>query len=303
VGYTVWCDDEGQVLDDGTIFHLGPNDYRICAYARAIDWLLWSAEGFDVCVEEETQNVAALAVQGPTSCAALMAMGLSGLDALKPFGIEYFDFEGEQLMVSRTGFTGDLGYELWIAPEKAEDLWDRLFAAGAPHIIKPFGMEALEMARIETGFIQAGVDFIPAEETIRQGRSRSPFELGLDWLVDLNKPVFNGRKALLDEKSRGSRYRFAILDVAGNKPANNSFILKNGKQVGVVTSAAWCPTAKTNVALAQLEMPHGAIGEELVAEIYYQRELHWTKVNAPCKVLESPVFDPPRRRQTPALPY
>ena len=115
--------------------------------------------------------------------------------------------------------------------------------------------------------------------------------------------MFNGRKALLEEKIRGSRYRFAILDVAGNKPANNSFILKNGKQVGVVTSAAWCPTAKTNVALAQLEMPHGAIGEELVAEIYYQRELHWTKVNAPCKVLESPVFDPPRRRQTPALPY
>ena len=303
VGYTVWCDDEGQVLDDGTIFHLGPNDYRICAYARAIDWLLWAAEGFDVTVEEETHDVAALAVQGPTSCASLMAMGLAGLDELKPFGIQYFDFQGEQLMVSRTGFTGDLGYELWIAPEKAEALWDALFEAGAPHIIKPFGMEALEMARIETGFLQAGVDFVPAEETIRSGRSRSPYELGLGWLVDLDKPVFNGRRALMEEKANGSRYRFAILDVAGNKPAHNSFILKNGKQVGVVTSAAWCPTAKTNVALAQLEMPHGAVGDELVAEIYYQRELHWTKVMAPCKVLDSPVFDPPRRRQTPAMPF
>ena len=206
-------------------------------------------------------------------------------------------------MVSRTVFTGDLGYELWIDPSKAETLWDRLFAAGAPHIIKPFGMEALEMARIETGFLQAGVDFLPAEETIRSGRSRSPFELGLGWLVDLDKPVFNGRRALMAEKARGSRYRFAILDVAGNKPAHNSFILKNGKQVGVVTSAAWCPTAKTNVALAQLEMPHGAVGDDLVAEIYYQRELHWTKVMANCKVLESPVFDPPRRRQTPAPPF
>ena len=144
---------------------------------------------------------------------------------------------------------------------------------------------------------------MPAEETIRSGRSRSPFELGLGWLVDLEKPVFNGRRALIEEKAKGSRYRFAILDVAGNKPAHNSFILKNGKQVGVVTSAAWCPTAKTNVALAQLEMPHGAVGDDLVAEIYYQRELHWTKVMAPCKVLESPVFDPPRRRQTPALPF
>lgn len=303
VGYTVWCDDAGQVLDDGTIFHLGSNDYRICAYARAIDWFLWSAEGFDVQVREESAEVAALAVQGPTSCAALMAMGLEGLDELKPFGIEFFDFEGTQLAVSRTGFTGDLGYELWIDPDKAEALWDRLFEAGAPYLIKPFGMEALEMARIETGFLQAGVDFIPAEETVRPGRSRSPYELGLGWLVDLDKPVFNGRRALMKEKAEGSRYRFAILDVDGNKPAHNSFILKNGKQVGTVTSAAWCPTAKTNVAFAQLEMPHGQVGEELVAEIYFQRELHWTKVMAPCKVLESPVFNPPRRRQTPAGPY
>ncbi|MEH6593206.1 MAG: aminomethyltransferase family protein [Halioglobus sp.] len=303
VGYTVWCDDEGQVLDDGTIFHLGPQDYRICAYARAIDWLQWSAMGFDVNIREETADVAALAVQGPTSCSALMAMGLEGLDQLKPFGIEYFPFEGSELMVSRTGFTGDLGYELWIDPAKAERLWDRLFEAGAPFLIKPFGMEALEMARVETGFLQAGVDFIPAEEAVRRGRSRSPFELGLDWLVDLEKPLFNGRLALLKEKAEGSRYRFAILDVEGNKPAHNSFILKNGKQVGTVTSAAWCPTAKTNVAFAQLQMPYGAVGDELVAEIYYQRELHWTKVLAPCKVLAAPVFDPPRRRQTPAVPF
>ncbi|MEH6581391.1 MAG: aminomethyltransferase family protein [Halioglobus sp.] len=303
VGYTVWCDDDGQVLDDGTIFHLGPNDYRICAYARAIDWLLWSAMGFDVDIQEETADVAALAVQGPTSCSTLLAMGLDGLDQLKPFGIEYFAFEGTELMVSRTGFTGDLGYELWIDPSKAECLWDRLFEAGAPYLIKPFGTDALEMARVETGFLQAGVDFVPAEEAVRRGRSRSPFELGLDWLVDLEKPLFNGRRALLQEKAEGSRYRFAILDVEGNKPAHNSFILKNGKQVGTVTSAAWCPTAKTNVAFAQLQMPHGAVGEELVAEIYYQRELHWTKVLAPCKVLAAPVFDPPRRRQTPAVPF
>ena len=156
------------------------------------------------------------------------------------------------------------------------------------------------MARIETGFLQAGVDFVPAEETVRSGRSRSPFELGLDWLVDLEKPVFNGRRALLREKRRGSRYRFAFLDVAGNKPAHHSFILHGGKQVGTVTSAAWCPTAKTNVAFAQMQMPYGAIGEEYVAEIYYQRELQWTRILSPCRVIERAVFDPPRRRQTPA---
>jgi aminomethyltransferase len=303
VGYSVWCNDAGQVMDDGTIFRLAEDDYRICAYARAIDWLHWSALGFDVSIEDETDAVAALAVQGPTSCSALTAMGLEGLAGLKPFGIARFDFEGDTLLVSRTGFTGDLGYELFIDPSRAEVLWDRLFEAGKPYLIKPFGTHALEMARIETGFLQAGVDFVPAEAGVRTGRSRSPFELGLGWLVDLDKPVFNGRKALLEEKKRGSRYRFAILDVDGNKPANHSFILKGKKQVGTVTSAAWCPTAKTNVAFAQIEMPHGNVGDQLVAEIYYQRELQWTRILAPCKVIDTPVFDPPRRRQTPAVDF
>ena len=135
-----------------------------------------------------------------------------------------------------------------------------MFEAGKPHLIKPFGSDALELARIETGFLQAGVDFVPAESAVRSGRSRSPFELGLAWLVDLDKPVFNGRKALLQERAQGSRYRFAMLDVEGNKPAHNSFILKAGKKVGTVTSAAWCPTAKSNIAFAQIEMPHGAVG-------------------------------------------
>lgn len=300
VGYSVWCNDAGQVLDDGTIFHLAENDYRLCAYARALDWLSWSALGFDVQIVDESAEVAALAVQGPTSCATLTAMGLEGLAELKPFGLANFPFEGGELMVSRTGFTGDLGYELWIEPARAEVLWDRLFAAGQPYLIKPFGSDALEIARIETGFLQAGRDFVPAQDVVRNGRSRSPFELGLGWLVDLDKGVFNGRKALLREREEGSRYCFAILDVEGNKPAHHSFILKNGKQVGTVTSAAWCPTAKTNVAFAQVEMPHGAVGDRLVAEIYYQRELQWTRLLAPCKVIDAPVLNLPRRRQTPA---
>jgi glycine cleavage system T protein (aminomethyltransferase) len=303
VGYTVWCNDAGQVMDDGTLFHLGENDYRICAYARAIDWLQWSALGFEVTVVDESDAVAALAVQGPTSCAALLAMGLAGLEQLKPFGLTWFDFEGESLMVSRTGFTGDLGYELWIVPHKAEALWDSLFAAGRPYMIKPFGTDALELARIETGFLQAGVDFVPAESAVRDGRTRSPFELGLGWLVAMDKPVFNGRRALLREQAEGSRFRFAILDVEGNKPAHNAFILKHGKRVGTVTSAAWCPTAKTNVAFAQLDMPRGAVVEELVAEIYYQRELQWTKVLARCRVIDAPVFNPERRRAVPAAGF
>ena len=303
VGYAVWCNDAGEVMDDGTIFRLGQDDFRLCSYQRADEWLEWCRLGFDVSITNETEDIAALAVQGPTSCTVLSLLGLEGLNQLKPFGIAYYTFNGAPLMVSRTGFTGDLGYEVWIAPEHAEALWDQLFELGRDYLIKPIGSYALDIARIEAGFLQAHVDFVPAEEVVRPGRARSPLELGLEWLVDFKKPLFNGRSALLQEKAKGSRYRFALLDVEGNKPAHHSFILKGDQQVGTVTSAAWCPTAKSNLAYAQIEMPHGAVGDELVAEIYYQRELHWTRLLAPCKVIDAPLFNPKRRRQTPAPPF
>ena len=303
VGYAVWCNDAGQVMDDGTIFRLGEQDFRLCSYQRADDWLAWCTLGFDVTITNESEDLAGLAVQGPTACTILTLLGCEGLDQLKPFGIAHFTFEGAPMMVSRTGFTGDLGYEVWVAPAQAEALWDQLFEHGREYLIKPIGSYALDMARIEAGFIQAHVDFVPSEEVVRNGRTRSPFELGLEWLVDFSKPLFNGRSALLAEKANGSRYRFAMLDIEGNKPAEHSFIMKGDKVVGTVTSAAWCPTVKSNIAYAQLEMPHGAVGDELVAEIYYQRELHWTRMLAPCRVIDGPLFNPKRRRQTPAPPF
>jgi aminomethyltransferase len=300
VGYTIWCDEQGQVMDDGTIFHLGENDYRLCSYTHVIDWMSWSAVGFDVSIVDETADVAALSVQGPTSCSSLRTMGLEGLEQLKPFGIMNFTWEGVPVMVSRTGFTGDLGYEVWIEPAMAETLWDKLFAAGKDYLIKPVGGDAYELARIEAGFLQAGVDFVPAEETVRIGRSRSPFELGLEWLVDLDKPVFNGRKALLEEKKKGSRYRTVMLDIEGNKPAEHAFVYVGNKQVGNITSAAWCPTTKSNFAIATVDAAYGNPGSELIAEIYYERELNWTRLMAKCTVVEGSLFNPPRRRQTPA---
>ena len=303
VGYAVWCNDAGEVMDDGTIFRLGEQDFRLCSYQRADDWLHWCTLGFDVTISNESEDIAGLAVQGPTSCTVLKLLGCTDLDQLKPFGIAHFTFEGAPMMVSRTGFTGDLGYEVWVAPAQAEALWDQLFELGRDYLIKPIGSYALDIARIEAGFLQAHVDFVPSEEVVRNGRTRSPFELGLEWLVDFSKPLFNGRAALLAEKARGSRYRFAMLDIEGNKPAEHSFIMKGDKVVGTVTSAAWCPTVKSNLAYAQIEMPHGAVGDQLTAEIYYQRELHWTRLMAPCKVIDGPLFNPKRRRQTPAPPF
>ncbi len=307
VGYCVWCDDNGQVIDDGTIFHLREGDYRLCSQERQLDWLSRSALGFDVSIVEDTHDVACLAFQGPTTCAVLKKMGLAGVEKLTPFGIGYFPFAGVELMVSRTGFTGDLGYELWIDPSRAVALWDALFAAGADYGIRPMGTHALEVSRIEAGFVQAGMDFLPADSAVRVDRTRSPFELDLGRLVDFSKPNFTGRRALLEEQKNGSRYRLVKLDIAGNKLAKAAYIYDRNdsskKVVGTVTSAVWSPAAKANIALATLHMPAGLPGDELWAEIYYQRELQWAKVMARCRVVEGAFFDPPRRRANPPADF
>jgi aminomethyltransferase len=288
------------VVDDGTIFHLRENRYRLCSQERHLDWLLTNAMGFDVTVEDETHEVAALALQGPTSCAVLRKMGLGNIESMKPFDIRFFDFENTELMISRTGFTGDLGYELWIEPQCAELLWDRLFEAGRLHGIQPMGDEALAMLRVEAGFIQANHEFLNANATVRSSHTRSPFELGLGWLVNFDKPNFNGRKALLEEKQRGHRYNLVKLDIDGNKPATDSYVFTTGKKfAGTVTSATWSPSAKASIALATLEAPHGRPGEEFLVEIYYQKELKWSRVMARARVVEGVFFDPPRKRQTP----
>jgi aminomethyltransferase len=306
VAYAVWCDDRGQVIDDGTIFHLKEGEYRLCSQERHFAWLQAAAIGFDVSIVLETADIAALAVQGPTSFSVLSAMGLKGLEGLKPFGLMNFDFDGADLMVSRTGFTGDLGYELWISPDKAESLWDALFEAGKLHGIRAMGTHALELARIEAGYLAAYEDFLPADATVRTGRTRSPLELGLGWLVDFKKPNFNGRRALAEEKRRGSAWRLVKLDIDGNKAANHSYIYAkekgNKKEIGFVTSAAWSPVCKQNIAIGTVRMPHGAVGSNVWVEIYYQREMHWSRAMAKAAVVDKPFWFPPRRSATPPGP-
>ena len=307
VAYAVWCDDQGQVIDDGTIFHLRKGEYRLCSQERHYAWLLASALGFDVTVTHETEDVAGLAVQGPTSASVLRNMGLAGLDELKPFGLMHVDFQGTEIMVSRTGFTADLGYELWIDPDKAEALWDSLFEAGKLHGIRAIGTSALEMARIEAGFLAAYHEFLPADETVRTGRTRSPLELGLEWLVDFKKPNFNGRRALAEEKRNGSTWRLVKLDIEGNKPAHNSYIFGkssgNKSEIGFVTSALWSPVCKQNIALGSVRTPHGAPGTAVWVEVYYRREMHWARKMAKARVVDKPFWFPPRRSATPPGPY
>ncbi len=307
VAYAVWCDDQGQVIDDGTIFHLREGEYRLCSQERHFAWLKAAAIGFDVDITHETEDIAALAVQGPTSFTILQQLEIEGLAELKPFGLLHSDFEGVELMVSRTGFTGDLGYELWIEPGKAGALWDALFAAGKLHGIRAIGTHALERARIEAGFLAAYHEFLPADETVRTGRSRSPLELGLEWLVDFGKPNFNGRRALAEEQRTGSRWRLVKLDIDGNKPAQNSYIFAREKRnkgaIGFVTSATWSPICKQNIALGTVRTPHGKPGDTVWVEVYYQREMHWSRVMAEATVVDKPFWFPPRRSATPPGPY
>ncbi len=307
VAYAVWCDDQGQVIDDGTIFHLKEGEYRLCSQERHFAWLMAASMGFDVSITHETEDVAALAVQGPTSFSTLSGLGLDGLADITPFGLKHFDFEGSELMVSRTGFTGDLGYELWIEPSKAEALWDALFEAGKLYGIRAIGTTALDMARIEAGYLAAYEEFLPADETVRTGRSRSPLELGLEWLVDFKKPNFNGRRALAEEKRRGSNWRLVKLDIEGNKTADHSYIYANEKgnkgHVGFITSAVWSPVCKQNIALGTVQTPHGKPGDNLWVEIYYQREMHWSRVMAKATVVDKPFWFPARRGAKPPGPF
>ena len=302
VMYCVWCNDAGHLIDDGTIFRVGPQEYRLCTAERQIDWLLESAVGFDVEVTEVTEQIAALAVQGPTSCATLKAFGLQGIEQVKPFETRHFVVDGMNIMASRTGFTGDLGYELWMDPSHAVVIWDRLMLAGRTRGIRAIGSQALNIARIEAGFLSPNVDFVSSEHTIRLGRDRSPLELGLQWLVDFDKGHFNGRRALLQEHQRGVSRQLVGLDIEGNKPALNSLLYLDkagNREIGSVTSAIWSPTCKRNIALAMVEAPHFRLGTSFWTEIYLNRELVWERRMVQAQVVEKPFFAPARRRATP----
>ncbi len=303
VTYVVWCNDDGRVIDDGTIFHLGDDGFRLCAQHHQLDWLMISALGMDVTITHETHDIAALSVQGPTSCSVLTAAGVEGLDTLKPFGIINVKLKGFDLMVSRTGFTGDLGYEVWTDPKNAIALWDAIFGVKERGLydVRAIGLEALEMVRVEAGFIMPGDDFNTTETTIRTGRDRSPFELGLGWAVSFDKPNFTGKRALMKEKASPIKRRLVKLAIEGNKLPTGSFLFegKKGKNIGSIKTAVWSPILKSNVAMADIEYINGKEPKNIWAEIYYQKELEWALAWVQCSISEKPFWTDPRRSITP----
>ncbi len=298
VHYTLWCDDEGKVLDDGTLLRHGPQEFLLSCQERHLPWMLDAATGYDVTIADVTTEIAALSLQGPTSAAVLRLAGWDVSD-LRPFRMLKVDFGGAELTISRTGFTGDLGYELWTSADHALPLWDHLMAAGALHGIRPIGTDALNLARLDAGFLIANVDFIPADQALRHDRARSPFEIGLDWLIDWTKGHFNGRRALVAERAAGSEWAMVGLDIEGNVSAEGSILyLGKKKEVGYITSAAWSPSAKRSIALAQIRRPYHE-SADIWVEIYAQRELQYAKLMLKADQTARPFYEPARRRTTP----
>lgn len=302
VQYTAWCDENGHVLDDGTLFRLSAERFRLCCQERHLPWLLDSAIGFDVEVEEETEKVAGLALQGPTSFAVLRDAGFGGVEKLRPFDIADYPHERGTVTISRTGFTGDLGYELFIDARSALSLWDRLVEAGRLHGIRAIGYTALNRARIEAGFIVANADFITSEHAIRADRVRMPDEIGLGWMIDEAKGHFNGRRAILAaRKARNLRHVLVGLEIEGNIPAEHAIVYHRGKrEAGLVTAAIWSPTAKRNIAIASLARPFGdTIVDDLWVEIYAMRELQYIKLMKRAKIVDRPFVKLARRTANP----
>lgn len=311
--YCCWCDEQGKVIDDGTITRLDENMYRWTAADPSIRWFHQNALGLDVKIEDISRALAALALQGPTSGRLLKVAAEADIANLKYFRVKHGKIAGVEVDISRTGYTGDLGYEVWIPWNEAPKVWDALMDVGRQFDIHPAGMLALDVARIEAGLILIEVDYTSSKRALIESQKYSPYEIGLGKLVDLNKEHFIGRAALEHENKRGPKRLLMGLDInwedverlydaVGLGPQVQSTasrasvpVYRGGLQVGKATSTTWSPTLKKMIALASLNREHAAAGTELQMELTVESVRH--KVRAVTR--ELPFFNPPRKTATP----
>jgi len=312
--YTPWCDEHGKVIDDGTVSRLEENTYRWTAADPSLRWFTQNAAGMDVHIEDISESLAALALQGPTSGRLLKSL-VKGADIanLKYFRVTSGTIAGVDVEISRTGYTGDLGYEIWVSAEHALAVWDAVMDAGRAFDIHPAGMLALDVARIEAGLLLIDVDFNSSKKALIDDQKYSPFELGLGRLVHTNKSRFIGQAALLAEKKRGSAREIVGLEIdwpeverlyenVGLPPAVSPVasrvavpVFKDDAQVGKATSSTWSPVLKKMIALATVKQPHTRLGSQLDFEITVEAKRH--RVRA--RVVKTPFFNPQRKTATP----
>lgn len=304
--YTPWCNAEGKVLDDGTISRLGETTFRLTAAEPNLRWLEINAAGMQVSITDVSASLAALSAQGPKSRLVLNRCAETPLDGLKYFRLMENVIAGMPLTISRAGYTGDLGYELWMPAQAALPVWDALTAAGADFGLAPAGILALDVARVEAGLILIDADYTPAHHALIESQKSSPFELGLGWAVNLEKGPFNGKQALAEEKTRGPEWMLVGLEVdwvgmerlyreVGLPPQISPFtaraslpVFSGGAQVGYASSSAWSPVLKKYIALAHLQRPYFEVGTPLRLEVTVEHQRKF----APARVVKPPFYEP-----------
>jgi aminomethyltransferase len=309
--YTPWCDAHGKVIDDGTISRLDEHTFRLTSAEPNLRWLSMNSVGLEVSIEDVSERTGALALQGPLSRAILQQLTPADLTALKYFRLVHTTARDIRVTISRTGYTGDLGFELWVDADRATDLWDALIEAGTPYGITPAGIWALDLARIEAGLVMLDVDYFSAHRAVIEDQKSSPFELNLGWTVSADKGPYNGRRALRAEKARGPAWGFVGLDVDWESlekiyaerglppqlPAvawrTSAPVYKDGKQIGYATSGCWSPLLKKYLALAHVVAPHFHPGAAVELEVTVEH--HRKRANAVVRKL--PFFDPPRKKE------
>jgi aminomethyltransferase len=310
VAYTHWCDGEGMVIDDGTVSRLAEDRFRWTAAEPSLRWLRENAQGLSATVEDITDKTAAVALQGPTSREILRSCVEGDVAGLKYFRVMSSKIAGIPVDISRTGYTGDLGYEIWVDADEALPLWDALMASGRPYDITPTGMLALDVARIEAGLILADVDYIGARKALIPSQKYSPYEIGLGRLVNLEKAPYIGQAALRREAREGSRRQLVGLEVDWNDVERlhdelglspqlaatasrvSVPVYRDGIQVGKATSSTWSPTLKKMIALATVASDAAAPATRLDMEFTVDHQRRQVGVT----VARLPFFDPPRKR-------
>lgn len=314
VVYTPWCDERGKVIDDGTVSRLEENTYRWTAADPSLRWFRQNASGMKVEIEDISESVSALALQGPTSGRLLMSLvGDADIANLKYFRVTKATIAGVPVEISRTGYTGDLGYEIWVSSDKALRVWDELMTAGRAFDIHPTGMLALDVARVEAGLLLIEVDFNSSKKALIDEQKYSPFEMGLGRLVHLDKNRFIGQAALRAEQKSGHAREIVGLEIdwpavenlyenVGLPPAVSAIasrvavpVFKDGAQVGKATSSTWSPTLKKMIALATIDRQYTRAGTKLQFEITVEAVRHRVLAT----VVKTPFFNPKRKIATP----
>ena len=308
--YSGWCDEDGKLLQDGCFQRLEENLFRATAAEPALAWFCLNAGGMDVDIEEVSENYGALALQGPNARTILQRISSEDITRLGFFRLTRTELGGVPTIVSRTGYTGDLGYEIWVESADAGKLWDALMGAGEGYGLEPAGLLALDRTRLEAGFPLIDVDFWNAERTLIDDQKSTPYEVNLGWAVHLKKPSFVGKRALAQEKKNGPARFFVGLEVSfreierlyaleGLAPelSNEASrvgvpVYSGGRQVGKATTSGWSVLLKKFLALATVDHGYEAVGTSLDLEY----TVEYVHRRAAAKVVPLPFFDPERKR-------